>query len=235
MSDFPIDRTHPPRKIIHREEGRHLEIRPWSLDDVDLLIAAIEASRTELRAFMPWAHAPVTRELEYRLIAGFQADYWAGTQYVMGMFSESGEVIGGIGLHPRVPLNPKGLEVGYWCRTAHAGRGWTTLAVRMMVSLVFDWLGCDRFQVTHDEANLGSRRVVEKCGFAYEGTARRITAKVTDEAILAGGYRGTGRQRVYAITPDDLQQLEWLPSIRRNLVLIDALGSGPRSYGERLG
>src|SRR5688572_18616349 len=228
MTEFPIDRMHPPRRIIHREEGRHLELRPWSFDDIDPLIAAIEASRTELRAFMPWAHAPITREAEYRLIAGFQADYWAGLQYLMGMFSERGEIIGGIGLHPRVALNPKGLEVGYWCHTAHAGRGWTTLAVRMVVSLVFDRFGCDRFQVTHDEANVGSRRVVEKCGFTYEGTGRRLTVEGSEE-MRAGGFRGTGRQRVYAITQDDLQQLDWLPSIRRNLILIDALGGGPRS------
>lgn len=224
MEPFPIDRTHPPSRIVYDDGDYHLELRPWALPDVDALMAAVAASAAELRAFMPWAHAPPSREAEYALVAGFQARYWAGSDYVLGMFSARGEVLGGVGLHPRVPLNPRGLEVGYWCHTAHAGRGWTTRAVRALIVLAFDRFACDRFQVMHDEANAGSRRVTEKCGFVYEGTLRNATAAVPPE-LHAGGYLGTGRHRLYALAPDDLAGLAWAPAVRAAVTLYDALGS----------
>jgi RimJ/RimL family protein N-acetyltransferase len=224
MTAFPIDRTHPPRRIVYQDDARHLVLRPWSFDEVDALRAAIEASRVELREFMPWVHSPLGREGTYELIARFQADYWAGRDYGFGMFGESGEIIGGIGLHPRIPLNPKGLEVGFWCTSDRTGRGWTTLAVRVLVSLAFDWFGCDRLQVSHDEANLKSMRVVEKCGFSYEGTLRQLSARVPDE-LYEGGFRGTYRHRMYAMVPSDLPGLSWLDEVRSRMTLFDALGA----------
>ncbi len=233
MDSFPVDRTRPPSRLVYRDGARHLELRPWALGDIDALIAAIVASVAELRRFMPWSHGPVTREVYYPLVARFQADHWAGREYVLGMFSEGGEVLGGVGLHPRVALNPAGLEVGYWCHSAHAGRGWTTLATRMLVALAFDRFGCDRFQVIYDEANVGSRRVIEKCGLVFEGVARRATAAVAPE-LRGGGYAGTGRHRVHALTSDDLAGLDWLEDVRANTTVYDALGAvSPRPWRHR--
>lgn len=223
MPSFPIDRARPPSRVVYRDGARYLELRPWSLADVDALIAAVQASGAELRSFMPWAHQPITREDEYQIVARFQADYWAGREYVLGAFSEEAEVLGGVGAHPRIALNPRALEVGYWCQSAHAGRGWTTLAVRVLAVLAFDRFACDRLQVMHDEANVASRRVVEKCGFVYEGTLRNVVAAVP-EAVRAGGYLGTGRNRLYALTSDDLPHRDWLPAVREHLTLYDALG-----------
>jgi RimJ/RimL family protein N-acetyltransferase len=232
LSTFPIDRTHPPRQLVFHDDARELVLRPWGLDDVDALVAAVEASLAELRAFMPWAHLPITREGEYALVAQFQADYWAGRQYVFGMFDGHGRVLGGLGLHPRTPLNPRALEVGYWTRTADAKKGHATLAVRMAAVLAFDWFDCDRLQVMHDEANVASRGVIEKCGFFLEGTLRNATAEVSEQA-RRDGYRGTGRQRLYAITPEDLSRslpaFAWLPAVRAGITVVDALGRASRA------
>ena len=226
---FPIDRAHPPSRLVYRDPAgplRHLEyleLRPWAFHDVDALLDAVTRSLPELRAFMPWAHQPMTRETEYALVATFQAQYHAGREYVFGMFSERGEVLGGVGLHPRVALNPTALEVGYWCHSAHAGRGWTTLAVRMLAVLAFDRFGCDRLQVSCDEANVASRRVIEKCGFAFEGVVRNFTLAV-DDGVRASGYRGTGRHRLHALVPGDLPQLDWVARVRAATTAYDALG-----------
>ncbi len=140
------------------------------------------------------------------------------------MFSESGDVLGGVGLHPRIALNPRALEVGYWCHSGHAGQGWTTLAVRMLTVLAFDRFACDRLQVTYDEVNAASRRVVEKCGFPFEGVVRNVFAAVTDE-LRAGGYRGTARHRLHALVPEDLPQLDWVSEVRSGLQVYDALAT----------
>lgn len=227
MADFPLDRTHPPRSIRYRDAERCFVLRPWCLDDVSPLLAAVEASNKELREFMVWAHEPLALESEFQIVRNFMAEYWAGRQYVFGLFDEGGTLLGGAGLHPRTALNPKALEVGYWCHSAHAGKGWTTLCARALLVLAFDWFGCDRLQVTHDEENQGSRRVIEKCGFRYEGTLKNAMVEVSAE-VRAGGYRGSARQRLYAITPDELSALEWLESTRAALVFEDALGTERR-------
>ena len=222
MLPFPIDRRHPPRRIACSQGGLHLVLRPWSLSDVDALLEAVNASLPELRAFMPWAHLPLSREGEYDLIAKFSADYWAGREYVFGLLDESGAIAGSAGLHPRTPLNPQALEVGYWIATARAGRGYATLACKVLVALAFDRFACERLQVMHDEANVASRRVIEKCGFAYEGTVRNAMAEVPREH-RAAGFRGTPNHRLYALVPEDLSRLGWLPAIRAAMTVEPAL------------
>jgi RimJ/RimL family protein N-acetyltransferase len=223
MEAFPIDRMHPPRGILYRDSERVLQIGPWALEEVDACVVAMRASLPELRAFMPFAHAPITREGQYRAFATFLADWWAGRQYVAALRGAGGEILGGVGLHPRTALNPRALEVGYWLATPHWGKGYATLAVRMMSVLAMDLFDCDRLQVSLDEANLRSRGVVERCGFVFEGVLRNIMAEPTDE-MLRQGYCGTARARMYAMTPDDFRGFDWAPVVRRRTVLVDALG-----------
>lgn len=223
MAAFPIDRTHPPRCIRYHDDSRHLEIAPWAFDDIDASIAAVDASLPELRAFLPWAHEPLTREGQYRIFASFRADWWAGRQYVAAMKGPAGEILGAIGLHARTALNAQALEVGYWAATAHAGRGHVALAVRVMTLLAIDRLGCDRVQVLHDEANVRSRRVIERCGFTLEGAVRNVSAEPGERA-RGQGYRGTRRELLYAILPEDLARLPWVDEVRAHTTLVDAMG-----------
>jgi RimJ/RimL family protein N-acetyltransferase len=227
---FPLDRAHPPRRLVYRDEAHHLELRPWAMTDTEAQIVAIEASLPELRAFMPWSHFPITREGQWGVITRFQSEYWAGREYIFGVFDGAGAVVGGAGLHPRTALNPRALEVGYWCHSGRAGQGLTTLVARILIAFAFDHFGCDRFQVMHDEANRASQRVVEKCGFLFEGIVRNATSAPSPE-LLAGGYQGTGRHRSYSLLPEDLAALAWLPAVRAGLAVEDALGQAvPRPH-----
>jgi RimJ/RimL family protein N-acetyltransferase len=224
MGAFPIDRAHPPRSVRYRDGARELEIGPWALEEVDACVAVMQESLPELRAFLPFAHAPITREGQYRAFTDFLADWWAGRQYVAALRGPAGEILGGVGLHPRVALNPAALEVGYWAATPHTRRGHVTLGLRVMIVLAMDHFDCDRVQVIHDEANARSQGVVERCGFVFEGVVRNALIAPTDE-MRRQGYRGTPRQRMYGITPDDFRRLDWVDAVRAHTVLIDALGA----------
>jgi RimJ/RimL family protein N-acetyltransferase len=94
----------------------------------------------------------------------------------------------------------------------------------MLIVLAFDRFACDRLQVTYDEENPASRRVVEKCGFPFEGIVRNVVAGVPDE-LRAGGYRGTGRHRLHALVPADLPRLDWMAQVRAGLTVYDALST----------
>lgn len=59
------------------------------------------------------------------------------------------------------------LGVDYW------GQGYMTEAVRAVIRFGFEQMGLDLISATCYPDNAGSRRVLEKCGFQYEGTLHR--------------------------------------------------------------
>ena len=77
------------------------------------------------------------------------------------------------GFHTVSALN-RTAEVTYTVRPEAAGRGLATLVCRAAVRWGFGARGWVRIQATVLEANLASRRVLDKCGFAFEGTLRNL-------------------------------------------------------------
>jgi [ribosomal protein S5]-alanine N-acetyltransferase len=56
--------------------------------------------------------------------------------------------------------------------TEHAGHGYTTEAVRLLVEYLFAAKKVNRISLVIVPENTASRRIAEKCGFQPEGTAR---------------------------------------------------------------
>ena len=133
--------------------------RPYTVDDVRSLHEAIASSLDHLRPWMPWiAFEPMT--LEQR------TEWLTSAADAIGIFDvETGEVVGGTGLHDRLG-DPAGREIGYWVRVDRVGHGIATAAARQMVDLAFSLDGVTYVEIHHDKANLASRRVPEKLGFA---------------------------------------------------------------------
>lgn len=105
------------------------------------------------------------------------------TRRVLGMFlaeknvfalvhKESGKVIGSLGLHvsstagtPCEMLRSK--EIGYVLSKAYWGKGLMPEAVNEVIRYCFEDLGVELLTVGHFEGNEQSKRVIEKCGFAF--------------------------------------------------------------------
>ena len=62
-------------------------------------------------------------------------------------------------------------ELGYWLAPALWGQGYVTEAARALVQYGFDIVGLHKVTVGCVERNVGSRRVIEKIGFALVGRA----------------------------------------------------------------
>jgi ribosomal-protein-alanine N-acetyltransferase len=67
----------------------------------------------------------------------------------------------------------KCLEVGYWVAEPHWGKGVAVEAVRALVPYLFADHSAERVQAHCMAPNVSSARVLEKAGFAFEGTLRR--------------------------------------------------------------
>ena len=106
-------------------------------------------------------------------------------------------VIGSLGLHHDKWRNLTDVRmIGYVLAQDCWGNGYMTEAVKRLLQFGFEELHLRLMSISHYTFNKQSRRVIEKCGFVYEGTLRqtfrRYDGEIFDEAI-------------YSITKD-----EWL-------------------------
>lgn len=85
-----------------------------------------------------------------------------------------GKVVGIIGLEPdRLRPDANSRELGYNLAEDHWGHGYMTEAAREVLRFAFRELGLDQVGICTSKVNHRSQRVIEKCGFTYEGTIRR--------------------------------------------------------------
>ncbi|MDR1434901.1 MAG: GNAT family N-acetyltransferase [Puniceicoccales bacterium] len=143
------------RLILRAIEERDLDDLMKSFSDYDTVY---------MLAFMPWPFDR-NRTLTYMKNLSWNMDhgnslYWAIT------LPEKDSMMGVIGLtleheHDRAELH-------YWLEKEYRNRGYMTEAAKRIVDYVFKDLNMNRLDVNHLNVNLGSQRVLEKCGFTLE-------------------------------------------------------------------
>ncbi len=83
------------------------------------------------------------------------------------------KIVGRVGYSRTMPYFDA-LEVWYGIfDPADRNKGYTTEALSLMVRHLFSTRKINRLQLVADSMNGASKRVAEKCGFKYEGTARQ--------------------------------------------------------------
>ncbi|MGE4548018.1 MAG: GNAT family N-acetyltransferase [Intestinibacillus sp.] len=95
---------------------------------------------------------------------------------------EGNHLIGSIGLTPDpARKNNRIRMLGYSLAAERWGRGYMTEAARAVLAHGFGTLSLDLISATCFPNNARSRRVLEKCGFVYEGRLRRAERLWNDE------------------------------------------------------
>lgn len=110
---------------------------------------------------------------------------------------ETSKVIGSVGLHQdKKRENPKSRMIGYAISEDYWGNGYATEVVKELMSYCFDYLKLDILSVYHYSFNDKSKRVIEKCGFHFEGKLRAASITTSGEvyedmcySILEKEYR----------------------------------------------
>jgi len=97
-------------------------------------------------------------------IRGLRDEVWA--------IDVAGFAVGGISLHPDEGVHRYNAEIGYWLGEEYWGQGIATEAVRAMTRHGFEAWGLVRVYAAVFDYNEASKRVLEKCGYALEGTLR---------------------------------------------------------------
>lgn len=115
------------------------------------------------------------------------ADWWiryvkenkkkAGILLNFAIRNKEKKLIGGIGYHMKYGLNSHKDELGYWLAKDYWNQGIMSKVVKSFCNYGFESLNLIRIEATVFEHNLSSCRVLEKCGFEYEGTLKKYYRK----------------------------------------------------------
>lgn len=92
---------------------------------------------------------------------------------------ESGKVVGSIFLSD-INRHDRYKELEYVISGHYQNKGYATEAVKQVLKYAFTELDLLVVAVCHYPLNIQSKRVIEKCGFTYEGTLRKYSRNLTD-------------------------------------------------------
>ena len=188
--------------------GRHVELTPLSLDDVDGLLRAAN----EDRSTYGFTRVPGTRDEMTDAVEALmgEQDRFLGVPFVTRRRA-SGEIVG---MTRFLTLRwwferdyPDAAEIGGTFLAASAQRTViNTEAKLLMLAHAFDVWGVQRLDLKTDERNERSRRAIERLGATFDGVLRNWQPSVAENE--GGMVRSSA---MYSIVPD-----QW-PAIRDRL------------------
>lgn len=152
--------------------GDHVLLRPFRDDDAGALYEAVCESMAEVSPWLSWCHRDYSIDESRQFISSraqaADSDEW----YSFGVFAkDTGAFLGGVGLNFINRVHQMG-NLGYWVRTAAAGRGIATEAARLMARFAFEKVGLHRVEIVAAIPSIASQRVAEKTGAVREGVLR---------------------------------------------------------------
>lgn len=153
-----------------------LQLRPMVHQEARELLAVVAASRAELGRFMSWPREMFEIDQARHFVRLSREGWLQGRLARMGIFERgTGELLGSAELDA-IDLRRSQAELGYWVRADRARRGYATEAAWTVLRYGFEALRLHKVRADVAVGNHASARVLEKLGFAREGTLREDRA-----------------------------------------------------------
>ncbi|WP_205092491.1 GNAT family N-acetyltransferase [Thalassobacillus pellis] len=166
-------------------ETDRLKIRMPKPGDGIVIHEAIEASREELKEWLPFAQERQTLEETERNTRESHVKFLKREDLRLLIFEKkSGRLIGSSGLH-RMDWEVRRFEIGYWLDTRFSGQGFMTEAVEGITAFAFNELKANRVEIRCDTRNQKSRKIPVRLGFELEGILKN------EDVGMSGGLRDT--------------------------------------------
>ena len=158
--------------ILHLSK---LTLRPFVAGDVESLARHANNRHIWLNLRDGFPHPYTVKDAE-RWVA--HAASLPAPQHVFAIVIDE-HAVGGIGVHrlDKDPVYRDTAEIGYWLAEPYWGRGVMTEAVNAVTRYAFDELSLFRVEAGVFAWNVSSARVLEKCGYSFEGRLRKQAFK----------------------------------------------------------
>ncbi len=183
-------RIGPASEPAHVLKGEGVYLRPPVMGDFAAWAALRAQSREFLVPWEPiWPADDLTRAAFRRRMKRQEEEMVRDETYPFFIFREADDVLlGGLTLgHIRRGVAQTG-TLGYWTGEPFASKGYMSRAVRAVCRFAFGNLALHRVEAACLLHNEASMRVLQRCGFKYEGEARsylRINGEWQDHRLFA--------------------------------------------------
>jgi RimJ/RimL family protein N-acetyltransferase len=183
-----------PQPTIYLQTSR-LRLRHFTLADVEHIVAL--DSDPEVMRYISYG-APTPRDVIEKRVLSSWLKYYERAEHIGFWAAESAtnEFIGWFHLRPD-RFAPDEYELGYRLRRDCWGKGFATEGSLALLADGFGVSKFDRICARTLLGNIGSQRVMQKCGLTLEATF------VYPEHILQGGTEEARRAVKYSATRDD--------------------------------
>lgn len=156
------------RDDVFRLETRRLWLRWPRLSDRQAIVRlAGEKAVAEMTTRIPHPYAEEDAERFVFAARKGNAD-GHGLCLAITPKGRPGSLIGAVGIEPHGETGKPYL--GYWIGTPHWGEGYATEAARALIDAFFAYTAQSELTSAARVINPASRRVIEKCGFAFLGS-----------------------------------------------------------------
>lgn len=156
---------------MQRIKTDRLILRQWDINDADDLLEFGKSKSVERAGWKPLQSIDESKQLIQASVEN--DDSWAVT------LKDSGKVIGWILLGDTRRYD-RYKEIEFIISDEYQNFGYATEAVKSVLKYVFETLDLLVVAVCHYPENVQSKRVIEKCGFTYEGTLRKFSRNLSD-------------------------------------------------------
>lgn len=164
----------PPRLPESLRTARLVLAVPTAADAAEVR-RAVNDSFDALHRWLPWAGAPQSLAEARDFCSSARQQWRADEAWALLLRRRDGQRLIGASGFPRIDWSVPAFEIGYWCHSAHTGRGYVTEAVTALTDLAFERYDAARVELRIDERNVASIRVAERAGFEREGVLRAVS------------------------------------------------------------
>lgn len=162
-------------------QTERLILRPWEENDAEELFRYAQDPRVGPIAGWP-PHTSVENSCQ------IIRDVLSAPETYAIVLKETDLPVGSIGLlfgkAANVPIQANEAEVGYWIGVPYWGQGLIPEAVREIQRHAFRDLGLGGLWCGYYDGNENSRRVQEKCGFAYHHTNENVPCELMGDVRI---------------------------------------------------
>ena len=142
-------------------------LRPWTLDDVSVVVAAY--SDHDIQWWMPYSFD----EAEAEQVIGRWTGTWeeeTGASWAIAKRTDNSAF--GRFAFQTIDFISGSAEIAFWVLPQSRGEGFAPLAITAICEWAFNQLGLHRVQLFHSVRNIASCRVAEKAGLELEATLK---------------------------------------------------------------
>jgi ribosomal-protein-alanine N-acetyltransferase len=179
----------PPRSRQPALKGDGVALRPPTAADRGELLSLGRASRSLHR---PWAHPPTDAAAFRRFLLRSREP---SVRTLLVIRRQDARIVGVFTLSQIFLGSFRSAYLGYWVGAPHAGQGYMTEGMRLLLRYAFGRLGLHRVEANLQPGNVASRALVRRTGFRQEGFSPRYLK-------IGGRWRDHER---WAITVEDFR------------------------------